>query len=157
MAGGLRWSEQAHAQWKAREVERDARIALPVVGTANAQDKPRPKLKLTPSVAPEAAVLDAVLKALRLHPRVAWCERMNSGAGRFVYPDGKTSQWITFGFVGMSDILGQLRDGRFLACEVKARNGKATLEQLGFLSNVRHHGGVAFLAYSIDDVMRELA
>lgn len=37
---------------------------------------------------PEAAALVEVLKALRAHPAVAWCERMNTGAatveGRFI-------------------------------------------------------------------------
>ena len=31
---------------------------------------------------PEAAALVEVLKALKAHPAVAWCERMNSGAAR---------------------------------------------------------------------------
>ena len=31
---------------------------------------------------PEAAALVEVLKALRTHPAVAWCERMNTGAAR---------------------------------------------------------------------------
>ena len=31
---------------------------------------------------PEAAALIEVLKALRNHPAVAWCERQNSGAFR---------------------------------------------------------------------------
>lgn len=31
---------------------------------------------------PEAAALSEVLKALKAHPAVAWCERQNSGAAR---------------------------------------------------------------------------
>jgi hypothetical protein len=31
---------------------------------------------------PEAAALCEVLKALKAHPAVAWCERMNSGAAK---------------------------------------------------------------------------
>lgn len=142
---GLRWSEEMHAAWKAREAAREA-----------LQDQPRPKLRLTHPQPPEAAVLDAVLKVLRLHPRVGWCERMNSGAGRFVYPDGQTSQFIRFGFPGMSDVLGQLRCGRFLAVECKTRTGKPTVEQANFLNIVRHLGGVAFIARSVDDVITEL-
>jgi len=158
VAGGLRWSEQAHAEWKAREVARtdDARITLPIVGTANAQDKPRPKLKLTKTEAPEAAVLDAVLKMLHRHRRVVFANRMNSGAGRFIYPDGTASQFIRFGFVGMPDILGMLRDGVMLACEVKSPSGHPTVEQANFLAIVRSNGGVAFIARGISDVLREL-
>lgn len=32
------------------------------------------------SARPEAAALAEVIKLLRAHPKVAWCERMNSGA-----------------------------------------------------------------------------
>jgi len=160
---GLRWSEEAHAAWKAREARLEAarqceelNRAIPVVGECNAQDKPRPTLKLTRPEPPEAAVLDAVLKTLRLHRRVAWCERMNSGAGRFMHPDGSTSQFIRFGFVGMSDILGQLRCGRFLAVECKRPSQHPTAEQQQFIDTVNAHGGVGFVARSADDVITQL-
>ena len=63
---------------------------------------------------PEAAALTEVLKALRSHPAVAWCERQNTGA----YKDGQ--RFIRYGWPGCSDSLGMLKDGRFLAVEVKA-------------------------------------
>jgi hypothetical protein len=152
---GLRWSEQNHAEWKDREAQR----AIPVVGECNAQDKPRPALKLTRPEIPEAAVLDAVLKALDAHPKVAWAARMNSGAGKFQYPDGSTSQFLRFGFKGMSDVLGMTTDhygGRLLAIEVKRPTGRATADQVAFLETVRRNGGIAFIARSVDDVLREL-
>ena len=43
---------------------------------------------------PEAVALIEVLKALRAHPAVVWCERMNSGATRI------GTRWVKFGFVG---------------------------------------------------------
>ena len=144
-----------HAAWKVRE----AQLAIPVVGECNAQDKPRPALKLTKPEPPEAAVLDAVMRALDLHPKMAWAARMNSGAGKFQYPDGSTSQFMRFGFQGMSDILGMTTGsygGRLVAVEVKRPTGKPTADQLAFIQTVLRNGGVAFVARSVDDVLREL-
>jgi len=100
---------------------------------------------------PEAAALAEVLQVLRHHPLVAWAERQNSGVARI------GTRFVRFGWPGCSDVLGQLRDGRLLAVEVKARQGKMTNEQTAFLSLVRRFGGVAFLARDCRDVLRELA
>jgi hypothetical protein len=99
---------------------------------------------------PEAACLLEVIKTLRGHPAVAWCERQNNGAFR----DGK--RFVRFGWPGCSDVLGQLRDGRFLAVEVKAPTGKASEAQQLFLNRVRAAGGIAFIATNAADVIRNL-
>lgn len=99
---------------------------------------------------PEAAALVEVLQALRAHPAVSWCERMNSGAARV------GGRFIRFGFMGCPDVLGQLRDGRLLGVEVKAAKGKLRPEQAVFLERVRSGGGVAFVARDCLDVIREL-
>lgn len=99
---------------------------------------------------PEAAALLEVLKALRSHPSVAWCERQNSGA----YKDG--SRFIRYGWPGCSDVLGQLKDGRFLAVEVKSATGRLRPEQAAFLELVAAAGGVAFVARNCADVARAL-
>ena len=98
----------------------------------------------------EAAALVEVLAALRGHPAVAWVERMNSGATRM------GARFVRFGFKGCPDVLGQLRDGRLLACEVKAKRGKVTDEQAAVLERIRDAGGVAFVARDLRDVNREL-
>ena len=98
----------------------------------------------------EALALLEVLRALRAHPAVAWCERMNSGAARV---DGR---FIRFGWPGCPDVLGQLTDGRLLGCEVKGPSGRLRPEQSVFLERIRASGGVAFLARDCRDVMREL-
>ncbi len=95
---------------------------------------------------PEAAILAAVLKAIRLHPQVAWIERMNTGAHK------TDDRFIRYGFRGCSDIIGQLKDGRFLAVECKAPCGKLSEDQAAFLEQVRKHGGVAIVARSADTV-----
>ena len=55
---------------------------------------------------------------------------------------------------GISDIIGCLSNGRFFAVEVKVPGNKPTMEQKLFLQRVSEHGGVAILAYSLDDVMK---
>jgi hypothetical protein len=100
---------------------------------------------------PEAAALVEVLKALKAHPAVSWCERMNSGAARV------GGRFIRFGFTGCPDVLGQLRDGRLLGVEVKALRGKLRPEQAVMLERINGAGGLAFLARDYRDVIRELA
>ena len=98
----------------------------------------------------EAAALVEVLKALRTHPAVAWCERMNSGVARI------GGRFVRFGWPGCPDVLGQLKDGRLVGCEVKGPTGKLRPEQAEFLDRIRAAGGVAFVARDCRDVMREL-
>lgn len=98
----------------------------------------------------EAAALAEVLKALKAHPAVSWCERMNSGAAHI------GSRFVHFGFKGCPDVLGQLRDGRLLGVEVKGPAGRLRPEQAFFLERVRVAGGVAFVARDCRDVLREL-
>nr|MBK6294574.1 VRR-NUC domain-containing protein [Rhodoferax sp.] len=99
---------------------------------------------------PEAAALTEVLMALRAHPAVVWCERMNSGAVKV------GSRFIRFGWHGCPDVLGQLRDGRLLGVEVKAPKGKLRPEQAVFLERIKGAGGVGFMARDLRDVHREL-
>ena len=95
----------------------------------------------------------AVLKYLRLRKdRVAWVERLNSGAGQLSFADGGKSQWMRFAWRGAPDLLGQLTDGRILCVEVKRPSGKLSPDQHAFLDVVRKQGGVAFVARSVDDV-----
>lgn len=100
--------------------------------------------------APEAAALVEVLKALRTHPAVAWCERMNSGAARM------GARFVRFGWPGCPDVLGQLRDGRLLGVEVKGPTGRLSPEQSVFLERICCAGGVGFVARNCRDVLREL-
>lgn len=58
--------------------------------------------------------------------------------------------------VGIADILGILKGGRFFAIEVKAKTGKLSDEQAEFIFAVRTAGGIAFVARSLDDVIQQL-
>ncbi|MDO9011201.1 MAG: VRR-NUC domain-containing protein [Gallionella sp.] len=99
---------------------------------------------------PEAGALREVLKALSAHPAIAWCERMNSGAAKI------GNRFVRFGWTGCPDVIGQLRDGRFIGVEVKSSTGKLRPEQVIFLERIRCAGGVAFMARDCLDVMQEL-
>ena len=72
---------------------------------------------------PEAAALVEVMQALRAHPAVAWCERMNSRAARM------GARFVRFGWPGCPDVLGQLNDGRLMGVEGKARAASCDLSK----------------------------
>jgi hypothetical protein len=101
---------------------------------------------------PEAAALIEVIRTLRGHPAIAWIERQNSGA----FTDSR-GQFVRFGWPGCSDVIGQLRDGRFLAVEVKAERGRLSEAQRIFLDRVAAAGGVAFVARNAVDVFAGLS
>lgn len=56
---------------------------------------------------------------------------------------------------GASDILGFLPDGRFLAIETKAEDGKnkASEEQLNFIRMVQANNAVGLVAKSVEEVI----
>ena len=104
--------------------------------------------KVTPL---EADSLREIMQALKTHKLVAWCERQNTGAAKV------GGRFIKFGWTGCSDILGQLKDGRLLAVEVKRpKGGKLTDDQILFLELVRQHGGVSIVARNLHDVFNNL-
>lgn len=106
---------------------------------------------IEPAALLESEVMPAVLKTLQFHPRVAWAYRFNTGAMEI---DGR---YISFAFKGCADILGQMKDGRFLAVECKRPGKRATSDQAAFLETVNRNGGVGFVATGVDDVLRELS
>lgn len=102
--------------------------------------------------AKEAEVLSAVLALLRIHPKVGWVRRMNVGAS-----ENANGQYVAFGFKGCSDIIGQMKDGKFLAIECKREKGGIASEaQLKFINTVRTYGGVAGIVRSVDEAQKIL-
>lgn len=99
----------------------------------------------------ERDVLKAVWKYLAHHPRVAWVTRLNSGTVMADFgKDGVHPLRMNYKR-GISDLVGQLKTGQFLACEVK-REGAALMDhQREFLNEVIRHNGVAFVARCIED------
>ena len=110
-----------------------------------------PKFRLKPIVPSEHQVQTACLQYLAVCPQVAWAERMNSGAVKIPVPGGK-DRYIRYGFPGCADIIGQLKDGRFLAIEVKSAVGRATAAQDAFMKRVATFGGVAGVVRSTGDL-----
>jgi hypothetical protein len=99
----------------------------------------------------ERDVLGAILEWLPYCKAVAWFARMNSGGYEI------KGQFVRFGFKGCPDIIGQLRDGRFLGIEVKRQGAEPTEAQVEFLGKVQRHKGVAFVAHSLEDVQTYFA
>jgi hypothetical protein len=56
---------------------------------------------------------------------------------------------------GIADILGCWK-GRFVAIEVKRPGGRISQEQERFLEAIRRHGGIGFVARSVEDVIESL-
>lgn len=108
-----------------------------------------------PQVATEADIQHAVLKYLRVHPKIAWVGRFNSGAATSSYNGLRT--FIRFSTVrGLSDIGGQLKGGRSLWVECKRLGLKLTEDQAAFLEAVNRGGGLGFVATCIEDVEKAL-
>lgn len=99
----------------------------------------------------EAEILKAIMQYLRVHPKVAKVWRQNSGT----FKEG--SRFIRANTArGMSDIMGVLKSGRTLAIECKAKRGILHDHQKEFLDSISAAGGLAFVARSVDDVIRIL-
>jgi hypothetical protein len=73
--------------------------------------------------------------------------------GRQVRPD----LLVLHRLEGVSDILGVLESGGFLAVEVKLRQGRVTEAQEWFISTVQALGGVAGVVRCIPDLEKLLA
>lgn len=56
---------------------------------------------------------------------------------------------------GVADILGVF-DGKLLAIEIKKPGGRPSPDQVKFVDRINSEGGVAFVAYSVEDVIEQL-
>lgn len=50
------------------------------------------------------------------------------------------------GRLGVSDVIGITKDGRWVACEIKTLNDRLSPDQITFLNDVKTAGGLAYLA-----------
>lgn len=93
----------------------------------------------------QKAILDYLL--MRGH----WVWRQSVG-GMAQESQGK-KRFIRFGKRGLADITGiEKASGRRIEIEVKRPGNRATDAQESFLAEVRKRKGIAFVAYSVDDV-----
>ena len=96
--------------------------------------------------AKENSVLSSCLEYLQL--KQIFCWRNNTGAVKI----GRS--FIRYGFVGSSDIIGILPDGRFLAVECKRENGGVLSEQQKiFLKKIQENKGIACVVHSVKELM----
>ena len=100
----------------------------------------------------ESQIQKSILEWLRWHKFFVW--RNNSGMQ--VLPGKDKYYVVRQGIKGSSDIIGILPGGQFLAIEVKRPGNKPTPDQDAFMEKINTLGGVAFVAYSIDDVEKKL-
>lgn len=99
----------------------------------------------------EKDVQKAILQLLKKHPKIKWVARFNSGT----FQDG--DRYVTSNSQrGMSDIMGMLSGGRLLAIEVKSETGRVQPHQQEFIDLINAGGGLAFVARSVEDVLKEL-
>lgn len=103
---------------------------------------------------PESVVLNTCLGLLNLMGIYAW--RNNTGAYKVKGNRTTKERIIHYGKKGSADILGILPDGRFLAVECKRKSGRASSDQLLFLSNIKANNGVACIVKSCDELMEVL-
>lgn len=101
---------------------------------------------------PEGLIKNAILDYLKLHHRdfLVW---QNDSVGVYdpikkIYRKNRSRHHKN----GVSDIIGLLKGGRFLAIEVKSAVGKVSPEQKEFITEVNEYGGIAFVARSVKDV-----
>lgn len=108
---------------------------------------------------PEKQVENSILEYLKM--RAIFCFKLNTvgiyDASKKIFRKNKNPFVIN----GVSDIIGILPNGRFLAIEVKTDNTRfskksyPTDNQKFFIANIKANGGLAFVARSVDDVKAE--
>lgn len=50
------------------------------------------------------------------------------------------------GRLGVSDVIGITKDGKWVACEIKTINDRLSVDQIKFLNDVKRAGGIAYIA-----------
>ena len=79
--------------------------------------------------------------------------RINAGAIQT-----KQDRYIKLAPKGVSDIVGMLKDGTFLAIEVKTpkRRNRVTPEQADFIDNVNNNGGLGFVCTDPEEALETI-
>ena len=91
----------------------------------------------------EAGILREVLELVRIHPKCAFAYRQNAGTFG--------ENYTRLGPRGICDIIGMMKDGRYLAIEIKAPGKRPEEHQFAFMKMVSTNGGVAGWCTSIEE------
>ena len=97
----------------------------------------------------ERTIQDACMEYLGMHPRVAFVHTTTTGNLAI-----KGGYRIKVGYPGMGDIIGMLKDGRFLSVEVKQPGETPTDDQYAFMRMINGARGFACWVDSLD-MLRE--
>jgi len=100
--------------------------------------------------ASEKEIQAAILDYLNLNGH--FCYRQNTGAVISEYKGKK--RFFRFGVKGASDITGISKDGKRIDIEVKAGYNKPSMDQQIYLDSMKKRGGIAIVAYCLDDVIK---
>jgi len=101
----------------------------------------------------EKDIQKAIIAFLSAHPKISIYGRFNSGTAITGDAQGNTRYTRFNSIKGFPDIHGMLKGGRAVYIEVKRPGGRVSDEQQEFIDKVSAHGAVAFVAYSVDDVI----
>ena len=96
----------------------------------------------------ESEIQNKIMSILSEHPKVVWSIVTTTGKIK-----GRGGHWITLGYPGMADIVGQLRTGQVFAIEVKRPGQKPSKLQQEFIDVMNRFGGVAGWADSVDSAL----
>jgi hypothetical protein len=99
---------------------------------------------------PEKDIQKVILQYLNLQGH--FCYRQNTGAVISEYKGRK--RFFRFGVKGASDITGISKDGKRIDIEVKSGYNKPTMDQQMYLDSMKKRGGIAIVAYCLDDVIK---
>lgn len=99
----------------------------------------------------EGDIQNSILKYLVYRKDVAWAKRINTGAVKYKSTAGR-DRFVRYGFAGCSDIIGQAKNGRFIAIEVKAPGKRPSELQKQFIDIVKSNGGYSGVARCLEDV-----
>jgi penicillin-binding protein-related factor A (putative recombinase) len=93
----------------------------------------------------ESQIQSAIHRAIGSRPD---CRLFRNHTGKV---QDRSGRWHTFGLAtGSADLIGWCR-GRFLSIEVKSETGRIRPEQQAWMEAVNAHGGIAFVARSVNE------
>ena len=98
----------------------------------------------------ERTIQDACMEYLGMHPKVAFVHTTTTGT--LPIGAGGKRRYIKVGYPGMGDIVGMLKDGRFLSVETKQPGEIPTQDQYDFIDMVSKRG-FAFWVDSLEECM----
>lgn len=100
-----------------------------------------------------SAAHDDLVKLIRLHLSELGALALKIDTPGLLYD--KNGVPVKIGRKGVLDILACLK-GRFIAIDAKIGRGRLSTDQVKFVAAVTRSGGLAFAAWSVDDVANTL-